>query len=291
VFDGIGFHDSVTFLLKAERKKAILDVQIVPDMEVFPDPKGLLGIRNIEQRSIPNEYLDQNMMKFFNEGGIRHIYLDEFTVKASKKKSSRSSNSFGGMADNTVTSDDLERMRSWNITTILSTIPGVMVMGDKVTIRNNPGPPLLIIDGFSTTDFSDIRFLTVDDIEDIQVFKGATASFFGAGSSNGVIAIATKRGESSIAKTPISMATVSPLGVQKPEEFYIPKYEVQSVREDKIPDLRTTIYWNPALSSDTTGVVNVEFYTADPANNYSVVLEGVTQAGEICRYEGVVKRK
>jgi hypothetical protein len=87
------------------------------------------------------------------------------------------------------------------------------------------------------------------------------------------------------------MATVSPLGVQKPEEFYIPKYEVQSVREDKIPDLRTTIYWNPALSSDTTGVVNVEFYTADPANNYSVVLEGVTQAGEICRYEGVVKRK
>ena len=291
VFDGIGFQDSVTFLLKAERKRAILDVEIVPDEEVFPKPEGHLVMRSIEQRTATNDYLDQSMMKFFNEGGIRHIYLDEFTVKASKKKSSSVDNSFGGMADNTVTSDDLERMRSWNMTSILSTIPGVMVMGDKVTIRNNPGPPLLIIDGFTSTDFSEIRFLTVDDIDNIQVFKGAMASFFGAGSSNGVISITTKRGETSVVKTPISMATVNPLGVQKPKEFYVPKYDVQSVREDKTPDLRTTIYWNPALSSDSLGMVNVSFYTADPANDYSVVLEGVTKEGEIGRFEGKLRRK
>ena len=291
VFDGIGFQDSVTFLLKAERKRAILDVEIVPDEEVFPKPEGHLVMRSIEQRTATNDYLDQSMMKFFNEGGIRHIYLDEFTVKASKKKSSSVDNSFGGMADNTVTSDDLERMRSWNMTSILSTIPGVMVMGDKVTIRNNPGPPLLIIDGFTSTDFSEIRFLTVDDIDNIQVFKGAMASFFGAGSSNGVISITTKRGETSVVKTPISMATVNPLGIQKPKEFYVPKYDVQSVREDKTPDLRTTIYWNPALSSDSLGMVNVSFYTADPANDYSVVLEGVTKEGEIGRFEGKLRRK
>lgn len=131
----------------------------------------------------------------------------------------------------------------------------------------------------------------MDDIDNIQVFKGAMASFFGAGSSNGVISITTKRGETSVVKTPISMATVNPLGVQKPKEFYVPKYDVQSVREDKTPDLRTTIYWNPALSSDSLGMVNVSFYTADPANDYSVVLEGVTKEGEIGRFEGKLRRK
>ena len=78
---------------------------------------------------------------------------------------------------------------------------------------------------------------------------------------------------------------------RSPEQFYVPKYEVQSIKDDETPDLRTTIYWDPHLSPDSLGVIDVEFYTADPSNNYSVVLEGITKEGEICRYEGEISRQ
>jgi len=35
----------------------------------------------------------------------------------------------------------------------------------------------------------------------------------------------------------------------------------------------------------------VKFYTADPANNYLVVLEGLSNSGEICRYVGMLKKE
>lgn len=65
---------------------------------------------------------------------------------------------------------------------------------------------------------------------------------------------------------------------------------MQSVKNNVNPDLRTTIYWNPRLQTDSLGNVDVSFYTADPANDYRVVLEGVTKDGELCRYEGLIKR-
>ena len=291
VFDGIGFQDSVTFLLKAQREKAILDVVIKPDIQSFPDPESHFLTKNIAQLTPPTDYLNQSRLKFFNDGGISHIYLDEFTVNARKKRKSSITENYLGLMADVIDSEEMDRMRNMDLLSILRTIPGVMVSGNNVTIRNNPGPPLLIIDGVSRGDFADAQHMITDDIDNIQVLKGATASFFGAGSGNGVISINTKRGIIYAPKVPPSMATVTPLGVQKPEEFYVPKYDVQSVKEDTNPDLRTTIYWNPALSSDDSGMVNVSFYSADPANDYSVVLEGVTQAGEICRYEGVIKRK
>jgi hypothetical protein len=71
----------------------------------------------------------------------------------------------------------------------------------------------------------------------------------------------------------------------------VPKYEVDSILKNPHPDLRTTIYWNPELIPDSTGIVHVQFYTADKETNYSVVMEGITVAGEICRYVGVLKRE
>jgi hypothetical protein len=81
------------------------------------------------------------------------------------------------------------------------------------------------------------------------------------------------------------------LGYQKPAQFYVPKYEADSVLNSAQPDLRTTIYWNPKLVADSNGNVHVKFYTADKANDYSVVFEGLTKSGELCRYTGILKRE
>jgi hypothetical protein len=137
----------------------------------------------------------------------------------------------------------------------------------------------------------DITYLNSNDVEKISVFKGANAAIFGSKGGNGVIAIELKKGVVRQANTPISLVTCKPLGYQKPAQFYVPKYDVESIRTNPKSDLRTTIHWDPKLVSDSTGTVHVKFYTADKADDYSVVLEGITNAGEICRYVGYLRRK
>ena len=122
------------------------------------------------------------------------------------------------------------------------------------------------------------------------MYKGANAAIFRNG-GNGAIAITLKRGRDRETQTPISITTVTPLGYQKPAEFYVPKYNVDSIRLSDKADLRTTIYWNPKLETDDNGNVHVSFYTADKANNYSVVVEGISKNGEICRFAGHLRRE
>jgi len=125
----------------------------------------------------------------------------------------------------------------------------------------------------------DLKFFNSDEVESISVFRG------------NAILITRKKWEDRKSQTPISITKVTPLGFQKPAEFYVPKYDVDSVRLNDKADLRTTIYWNPKLETDENGSEHVSFYTADKANNYSVVMEGITSSGEICRYAGTLKRE
>ena len=81
-----------------------------------------------------------------------------------------------------------------------------------------------------------------------------------------------------------------PLGYQKPSEFYVPKYEVDSIRFSTEPDVRSTVYWDPNVKIDESGTATVKFYAADPKTNYTYVLEGLTNRGDICRYVGKLRR-
>jgi hypothetical protein len=78
-----------------------------------------------------------------------------------------------------------------------------------------------------------------------------------------------------------SRLTVFPLGFQKPVEFYSPRYDTPERKKDPAPDLRKTIYWKPDLKTDSTGTASFSFYSADRPGTYSVVIEGVTDRGDI----------
>ena len=291
LIDGIEFPDSTMFVLKAKKPKSLTDVEIIPDNDEFPEsdifiPSPLKA--NIAKAE--DEYFKMSKEKYYYEGGMRVINLGEVTVKADKKSTS-SDTYYSGMADNEITSEQLERFPGTSIINLLYTIPGIQISGDKISIRGATDNPMFLVDEIEVPDIEEISYLTSNDVESIQIFKGANAAIFGSRGGNGVIAIKLKEGVNLKASTPISLSRVSPLGYQKPAEFYVPKYDVDSVFKSSNPDLRTTIYWNPKLSCDTTGVFHVKFYTADKAFNYSVVVEGITKAGEICHYEGILKRR
>jgi TonB-dependent SusC/RagA subfamily outer membrane receptor len=290
LIDGIDFPDSTSFVLKAKKPKSITDVEIIPDEDEFPDAEVYIPTPSNADVAAQDDYFKQSKEKYYYEGGMRAINLSEVTVKAEKKPDTQTEY-YTGMGDTEINSEQLSKFPSMNLMNMFYTIPGIRVSGDKISIRGSLNNPMILVDNVEMTDMEEISYLTTDDIESIEVFKGASAAIFGSRGGNGVIAITLKEGIELKTTTPISLAHVIPLGYQKPAQFYVPKYEVDSVLNSAQPDLRTTIYWNPKLVADTSGNVHVKFYTADKANDYSVVFEGLTKSGELCRYTGILKRE
>ena len=71
------------------------------------------------------------------------------------------------------------------------------------------------------------------------------------------------------------------MGYQQPVEFYAPKYDTPEKRNAPVPDLRTTIYWQPVVHADEQGKASFEFYTADEQTSYTVIIEGLADDGSI----------
>jgi hypothetical protein len=62
-------------------------------------------------------------------------------------------------------------------------------------------------------------------------------------------------------------------GIYQAKEFYKPDYENNN---SKIPDNRTTIYWNPEIKTDSTGKARVSFYNSDLKGEAVIRISGVS---------------
>jgi hypothetical protein len=72
------------------------------------------------------------------------------------------------------------------------------------------------------------------------------------------------------------------IGYSVIRKFYSPEYESQQPAEIK-NDFRSTLYWNPIVRTDSTGVAQVSFYNSDETGNMQIVVEGITADGKLCR--------
>jgi uncharacterized protein YfaS (alpha-2-macroglobulin family) len=75
----------------------------------------------------------------------------------------------------------------------------------------------------------------------------------------------------------------NPKGYSSIREFYAPNYDDPKVNT-RVADLRTTIYWNPNVISDSTGKASFEFFNADEKGNYKAIVEGINENGTIGRH-------
>jgi hypothetical protein len=66
-----------------------------------------------------------------------------------------------------------------------------------------------------------------------------------------------------------------------PREFYAPKYENIQPDEWTKPDLRALIDWKPIIKTDNTGKTKTSFYNADNGGKMMVVVEAISENGEI----------
>lgn len=166
----------------------------------------------------------------------------------------------------------------------MKSIPGVIISGEEIRIRNGSRNPLLLVDGLDT-EWIDIINIPISDIDKIEILKtGFASATFGSRGGDGVISILTKmgKGEWEANWTRIIHGRITPNvdGYQLPREFYSPKYSAENINDQR-PDFRPTLLWDPEVKI-TNGEAKIGLYTADNLARYHVVVEGVSKMGKIC---------
>lgn len=131
--------------------------------------------------------------------------LDEVVISDSKFALSKEKS---GKIIVTLTAEDLAKKSGQSLATILSSVVGLEVNGNQSAGGKNLSyyirgarsrQTLILIDGVPVTDASginleyDLRLITADQVERIEIMKGASSTLYGSGAAAGVINITLKK--------------------------------------------------------------------------------------------------
>lgn len=295
-FDNLYFNDSTKFIVQARNERDKKNVEIfldrIPAQLVTKNKNEAMLEVNVNKSMFA--YLKNSRAQYddLKRNGliVRNILLDEVKVVDTKVEAKNSSNLNGaGRADAIIKAEQLQNC--FDIAQcIQGRIAGVMVMNGMVYSTRSmysfsgPIPMQLVLDGaFLEPEF--LSSINPSDVETIEILRsGANTAIYGSRGGGGVLIITTKRGENNRGYKNYApgIAGYNPKGYYKGREFYSPNYDDPEINT-KIADLRTTIYWNPNVISDSTGKASVEFFNSDGTGNYKAIVEGINIDGTIGR--------
>jgi hypothetical protein len=286
--DSLYFPDSTKFVIQARNEKGRKGV----DIELYDNGKQIVtknanlpdltvNINGSMQAYLKNS---KNQYEEWLKNGIinRSILLGEIKVVDTKPLVEKSDNLNGaGNADKVLTEKDLQNAYSLE-QALQGRVAGLQIINGVAMIRGQEAQ--IILDGiYVEPDF--LNSIQPQDVKTIEILKsiGYTA-IYGSRGGGGVIVITTKRGEPGYVSNTYApgIVTYTPIGIFQAKEFYSPNYADPKINT-AVADLRTTIYWNPRVVTDSTGTAKVNFYNADGAGSYKIILEGMDLNGHIGR--------
>ena len=154
---------------------------------------------------------------------LKEVVISDTKFEQSKEKS--------GKIIEKITAEDLARNIGQSVATILSQAVGLEVNGNQSANGKNLSyfirggrnrQVLIVIDGIPMTDASginleyDLRLLPAEQVESIEIMKGAASTLYGTGAASGVINITLKKA----AKKEIAGNAYMHLGTQNTSENF-----------------------------------------------------------------------
>jgi hypothetical protein len=159
--------------------------------------------------------------------------------------------------------------------------------GSSPTLSWRGGTPVLYLNEMQA-DPSMISSTPVSDIAYVKVFRPGESMVSGGG--GGVIAIYTRRGgDAQPDPNTKGLNYVQLAGYSPVKQFYSPDYAVAS-EKDRYDDVRTTLYWNPAIYLDRNRKrIRLQFYNNDITKRYRLIMEGMSSDGKLFHVEKEVQ--
>jgi len=207
----------------------------------------------------------------------------------------RSSNLAGpGHADQVISGDEIKNAPALStglngLARGVQFLDGVASLKTGMTISGSGQslePMLVIVDGLNAGRGTSIDVINPGSVETVEILKAANASIYGMEGGQGVIVITTRQGaeKNDVITKEMSpgIFSVEPKGFYKAREFYSPGYDA-ALAVKNIPDLRTTVFWKPDVTTDADGNASFNFFNADGTGTYRVVVEGLDSKGNLGR--------
>ena len=310
-FTGIDYSDSTTFLIQTENRRGVNeDVNVSIDPEPFPlitTGSSLVPgyLTSGETNGFNSGYLTTGETNGFNfykrfmydsiELNGKEKMLKEIFLKS--KKLNYDASRRVSPTSYVITPDIIERYANGaaSLKDLMYMVPGFTKTGGGFTFfglnsLSANSSALIVVDGVEANyPLKDIDPHTVAFIE---VLRGGEAALYGMRGAAGVVFVHTKNGSE------INMDNYKQKGMhvfkaggyQVAKEFYSPNYETDESQNIKSKDVRTTLYWNGNVNTDSKTTTNLSFYTAEMPANYTVTIEGIAANGGLI-YETVpIKR-
>lgn len=161
----------------------------------------------------------------------------------------------------------------------------VMVRGkygnERVAVFNEWGapfqdlPPLLLVDGvpvFDQRTFLKINNKLIESAAIVTEPFWLNPRFY-----NGIINLISFDKDGRCFRLPESALQRSLLTLLPEREFPLSDYEAQ--KDNRLPDFRNTLYWNPSIQTDANGEATVQFFTSDTIGAFEVRVEGIAENG------------
>lgn len=233
--------------------------------------------------------------------------LEEIVVTATKFiKESRNRNGAGN-ADYILNEEDMQKAKKKTLYELLGErYPGFRTgVGMAVKDANSDTTRYilmnsivnLIIDGVNikTIGASEemyMDYLTAEDITGIEILKTPKYAFAydrrivekirgcrACPPPPIFLEVTTRSGNGAFLKKTPGVYLYKPIPFSFPAEFYRPKYPLNKL--EGLPDLRSTIHWEPNIITDKEGKASVSFYSSDLPGQYSIIVEGTDMNGSI----------
>lgn len=283
-FEHFEFPDSTQYQLQALTAKNKGNVLLSLHEETFPAVNEVwpLNVKRshhhplLSDQPISVKFVDKSNRRMEHVDGMRHIFLEDVVVTAKKRERAQTpyEGIIGGM---TLKRKDIEGTPQMDLSIFLQArFPGILTKPIKI-----------ILDGFPVRDSlmerQILSSLNINDIEQIDYNRDPAAGLAWFPMEGGAFIAITLKKDAAPESLPKNIYFTQLLGYQKPTTIYSPQYETRQQKENPIPDLRTTLYWNPCIHTDEQGNASVEFYTSDSEASFSVVIEGIADDGTLMR--------
>ena len=283
LIDGLAFHDSTSFLVQALSAKGRRGVTVNIDQDEFLPPHYTLP-NTLETKKKEDDFYKKFGQDYYYENGEKVYVLDEVLV--SRRKQKKSYSFYDNIANYQLDSARIAENSALDITWIVQQLPGVTFEKDddgEDCFKQFGRKLYVLVNDFEET-MDQIRLIPVGALRNISLLDQMQGKiFFGDRGANGVLIISAEPGWTPKDLGRPNVLPFKIMGYQIPDEFYVPKYEIDSVRRDNRYDERSTIYWQPVVKISKDAPAKLSFYTADTYGKYSVIVEGITSRGVICR--------
>jgi hypothetical protein len=69
-------------------------------------------------------------------------------------------------------------------------------------------------------------------------------------------------------------------GLSGSSKFIETKYDDPINQDNRLPDFRNTLYWNPQIFTNENGEAKISFYTSDEKGKFLITIEGIGNNGD-----------